>query len=338
MKFIHFGCWNNERCSSDGTNGISLTMRKLNSYIQENSVDFLTVAGDNYYPPKGTAGKKFIIEDFASGFNCLPQTIKKYLIFGNHDIEDVVIDETELPVKCKILDEQIKIAELNNTVEIFNDVLFKVINNTLIIMLDTNLYDRKIVSTPISETCYSKLFNSLLNKSGLTLGDLIGYQNCFVKNILQSNSEVNNVIFIGHHPIYSIKNKNDKKNVFKLSKFIDFFKQVSSLLIGKKIYYLCADTHMYQEGTIRILPSLEIKQYVVGTGGAEQDKIYEPDNTIIEEGTQVYIKSNEKKEFGFLTVDIGDSEPSFEFISANPGLVGLVGGSLKKYRILNKKL
>jgi hypothetical protein len=338
MKFIHFGCWNNGQCSSDGTNGLSLAMQKLNSYVKENSVDFITVAGDNYYPPKGSTGKKFIIEDFSSGFNCLPSTVKKYLIFGNHDIEDVVIDETKLPVKCKILDKQIEIAEEDDSVEIFNDVLFKVINNTLIIMLDTNLYDRKIVSTPISETCYSKLFNSLVKKSELTLGDLIGYQNCFVKNILQSNSEVNNVIFIGHHPIYSIKNKSGSKNAFKLSRFIDFFKQISSLLIGKKIYYLCADTHMYQEGTIRILPDLEIKQYVVGTGGAEQDKIYEPDNTIVEDGIQVYTKSNEKKEFGFLTVDINDSGLNFEFISANQKPVGMVGGSLKKYKILNKKI
>ena len=81
MKFIHFGCWNNGQCSSDGTNGLSLTMQKLNSYVKENSVDFITVAGDNYYPPKGSAGKKFIIEDFTSGFSCLPLTIKKYLIF-----------------------------------------------------------------------------------------------------------------------------------------------------------------------------------------------------------------------------------------------------------------
>lgn len=333
MKFIHFGCWNNGQCSLEGTNGISLTMRKLNSYIQEKTIDFITVAGDNYYPPKGELGKKFIIEDFYSGFNCLPKTIKKYLIFGNHDIEDVVIDDSELPVKCKILDEQIKIAEENNTVEIFNDVLFKVINNTLIIMLDTNLYDRKIINTPINETCYSKLFNGLINKSGLTLGDLIGYQNCFVKDVLQSNSKVNNIILIGHHPIYSIKNKKGTKNVFKLSKFIDFLKNISSLLIGKNIYYLCADTHIYQEGLIKILPDLEIKQYVVGTGGAEQDEIYTLDNTIIENGLLVYEKLNEKREWGFLTVDIGETDLSFEFISAN---TGLLGGYTKKYKIINK--
>lgn len=75
MKFIHFGCWNNGNCSSDGANGLSLTMKKLNSYIEEKTetldeIEFIVIAGDNYYPPKGET-KKFIEDDFISGFTPL---------------------------------------------------------------------------------------------------------------------------------------------------------------------------------------------------------------------------------------------------------------------------
>lgn len=344
MKFIHFGCWNNGLCSTDGTNGLSLTMRKLNSYILSNTIEFITIAGDNYYPPKSSKGKIFNSKNFVSGFDCLPKTIKKYLIFGNHDIEDVIIDNSEKEINCKLLDEQIKIIEGNNSVEIFNDVIFKVIDKTLVIMLDTNLYDREITDTPINKTCYSKLFNKFINKSELTINELIGYQNCFVKDILKSHTDVKNIIFIGHHPIYSIKNKKGQKDEIELIRFIDFLKHIAKFLIDKNIYYLCADTHMYQEGTINILPNLTIKQYIVGTGGAEQDSIYSEDNKIVENDLIVYTKTNEKKEFGFLEVEINDSVVNYKFISANPENITsslLTGGHNKKYRkyvIVKKKL
>jgi hypothetical protein len=336
MKFIHFGCWNNGGCGAEKTNGLSLMTKKLNSYIDANSIDFITVAGDNYYPPKSDLGKKFIEDDFFSGFSCLPKIKTKYLLFGNHDIEDVVIDSDGRAIKCKLLDEQIKIAEANNTIKIFNDVLFKVIGSTLIIMFDSNLYDREVIDTPISDTCYAQLFNNLVNKSGLTLGNLIQYQNEDIERILDAVSGATNVIFIAHHPIYSIKNKKGGKNVFALNLFVDFLKTIDEKLLGKKVYYLCADTHLYQEGVVNISPKLNIRQYVVGTGGADQDEIFSSDNTIVKNGITVYTKGIEKKEWGFLEVDISGEHVNFKFISANPGLVG--GSNIKKYRITNRKL
>ena len=43
----------------------------------------------------------------------------------------------------------------------------------------------------------------------------------------------------------------------------------------QKYYYLCADLHLYQEGTV-LLPiddgeQMQIQQYIVGTGGTELD-------------------------------------------------------------------
>jgi hypothetical protein len=344
MKFIHFGCWNNGTCSVDGTNGMSLTMRKLNSYLEFNPVEFIVLAGDNYYPQKSIMGKNFNTLNFYSGFCCLPQKVKKYLIFGNHDLEDVIINEDEEEIECKLLDEQIKITEGNDTIEIFNDVIYKIIDNTLVIMLDTNLYDRELINIPISKSCYSKLFNKFINKSDLTIRELIGYQNCFIIDVIKTYPTVVNVILIGHHPIYSIKNKKGQKNENKLPRFIDFLKQIKNLLISKNIYYLCADTHLYQSGIINIAPDFSIMQHIVGTGGAEQDNIYLEDDYIKENDKIVYVKTNEQKEFGFLEVEIIDSTVNFNFISANSttesiksiGLDQVHNKKYKKYKIIKQ--
>lgn len=333
MKFIHFGCWNNGGCSETGTNGLSLMTKKLREYVSSNPIEFLAVAGDNYYPKKDEEGKHFNKAEFLSGFDCLPKEIKKYLIFGNHDIEDKVIDETSVPINCKLLDEQKKIVEENNTYEIFDDVIHKVIGDTLIIMFDSNLYENK-EDKKIIDTCYSQLFAGFVNKTVLKIKDLMSYQNCYIKDLLTTHLDKKNIIFIGHHPIYSIKNKKENKDAYKLDRFISFIKQIQTILLEKNIYYLCADTHLYQEGRVFITPEIEIKQYIVGTGGAEQDKIYVVDNDIIENGHLVYRKSIERREFGFLEVDIGDSDINFKFISATE-MSG--GNKFKKYKILKKK-
>lgn len=332
MKFIHFGCWNNGLCG-DNTNGLSLTMRKLNSYLETNPVDWIVIAGDNYYPTKDSGGKRFNLIEFESGFNCLPKTLTKYLIFGNHDIDDVIIKDDGTEIKCKLLLSQQSLAEHDSTIKIFNDVMYKKVDNTLIIMLDTNLYTWTDLTTKVSDTCYAKLFNNLVNKSDLSIGNLIKYQNCRIKEIIQLNKSLNNIIFIGHHPIYSIKNKSGKKIVNKLTNFINFFKGIEHVLQEKTIYYLCADTHLYQSGTITISDKLNIIQYIVGTGGAEQDTPYLLDDTVIDAGSIVYSKTSDIKKYGFLVVHI-DRDINFEFVQADNPMVG--GNYNKKYTI--KKL
>jgi hypothetical protein len=335
MKFVHFGCWNNGLCSESGTNGLSIMTKKLNEYILTNSIEFLTVAGDNYYPKKELTGKKFNDVEFNSGFECLPKQIKKYLIFGNHDIDDIIVNDEGVALKCKILEEQIKKAEDNNTFEIFNDVLHKIIGNTLIIMFDSNLYEEDKTKF-IRDTCYNKLFNSFVEKSELKIKDLIDYQNTFISDLITTNPTVKNIIFIAHHPIYSIKSKIKNsveiKDDYETTNLIIFLKNIQELLVGKKIYHLCADTHIYQEGIIILSPTISIKQYIVGTGGASQDNIYSLDNTILKDDVVVYRKFNEKKEFGFLEVEILDDDVKCNFISASV----MRGGGLKKYKILKK--
>ena len=54
MKFIHFGCWNNLN------NGqLMLVMNKLKEKVNEETYQFISVAGDNYYPLKEKEEKKY---------------------------------------------------------------------------------------------------------------------------------------------------------------------------------------------------------------------------------------------------------------------------------------
>jgi hypothetical protein len=57
MSFIHFGCWNNGLCNTDeNLNGLSRVMSYLGNYDQQ--VNFVVVAGDNYYDTEGKKIRK----------------------------------------------------------------------------------------------------------------------------------------------------------------------------------------------------------------------------------------------------------------------------------------
>jgi len=56
MKFIHFGCWGNGLCAPGQDNGLTKMTTLLNKYVSQpenkDNIEFITVAGDNYYPSK----------------------------------------------------------------------------------------------------------------------------------------------------------------------------------------------------------------------------------------------------------------------------------------------
>lgn len=106
MKFIHFGCWNKDKCDMTlKNNGLSQTMSKLNDFVKKNKdIEFITIAGDNYYPDKKGKEKEkkektMIAENFLSGVNCLPKHILKYVLLGNHEFDKVKVDGNETD-KC----------------------------------------------------------------------------------------------------------------------------------------------------------------------------------------------------------------------------------------------
>ena len=338
--FIQFGCWNQGKCDIDaGTNPVSSVMHKLREVInEEKKPEFICVAGDNYYPEKFSKKQKIIKPDnLISGFNCLPPDIEIDMIMGNHDLatnynEDhkthYINNDTDIePINSCFILEQEKRQSSNNNI---NLVLHKsrLINRTLILMIDTTMYDDSDVNEALS--CYSTLLNTRPNIP--TVEELRATQLEFVLRAIRENiGNFENVVIIGHHPIVGMKfKKDDQKNkIFQpLPMFIDLLRQIYLELIesSMKYYYLCADTHLYQQGSVKIVvdsgKNMNIEQYIVGTGGTELDNNITDnafDNNKIDPRLRVTYTINESKEkYGFLKCNIGD-EVTCEFIEADTG-------------------
>ena len=92
-----------------------------------------------------------------------------------------------------------------------------------------------------------------------------------------------NIFIIGHDPIFSHKIKKDKttgvNNYYRDSRpMFDFLFDIANLtdISQKNIYYLCADTHNFQDINLQITHNekiYNIREIVSGTGGAEPDSI-----------------------------------------------------------------
>jgi len=324
MKFIHFGCWNNGSCDIDtGDNGLSQTMKKLNNYIESNQIDFLTIAGDNYYPDKkkvnGVKIKNMKTSDFNSGVKCLPKDIKKYVILGNHEYDNMLKDGVESH-NCHLLETQQQIfsdPELNTT--FFNDVISIRKENTLIIMIDTTIYEEKDSNTLVSGSCYDKVFVGIDRRD--TVNDLINHQGTKVNSILTENLDTTNIILIGHHPIISVRAKEKDGRIKNKAEVIkglqDLFVSMKDKVSDKKLFYLCADTHLYQKGTVQIDELPIINQYICGTGGADQDDCEICDLKEVSEKGLTYKIDECHKIFGFLVVSDNGENLSFEFINSS---------------------
>jgi hypothetical protein len=327
MKIIHFGCWNLGKCAQDETNGLTTMTKLLNKYCTENKdIDFISIAGDNYYPNKsevdGVKIKKINKENLLSGFGCLPHNVTKYVILGNHDIEDITVNDEGKIEKCESLTIQQKL-KLN----IFNDIIKIEIDDCLILMIDTTLYEFEDTSTNIIDTCYNKipLFRYKKNESK-TIQDLINYQNSEVDRLITETTK-NNIIIIGHHPIIGIRfnKKGGKTQIYTSDGLGNLFKKIKT---KKNLTYMCADIHAYQEGIVKI-NELNIHQFIVGTGGGSPD-LLPPTLEKVHVDYIEYEVINQSNSYGFLLIEKKEgSDIKFTFI----------GDSIKdfKYKYLKYK-
>jgi len=329
MRFIQFGCWNQlkerEKCDKLNPSGnpLSKVMTVLNEYTREwsNIDDFIIVSGDNYYPGKETTKyktgtvfngevltedlkikkKKIYIEDLESGFNCLPTNIEIDMILGNHDLETQKIkkptlyledDTLETRGSCIILNTE---NELSKRLPNVNFGLFitkyDTVSKTLILMIDTSIYDEDDWSEYLP--CYKYLVDRNAAESDEDYKERIrSFQKDKIMNeiIKHEPDGIMNIIISGHHPISGYKLKiGDEKNIsnIKENKFVilgnnlipfihllkEIYQQVNDIRV--RYYYLCADLHLYQQGKIELNIDSEnamlIEQYIVGTGGTELD-------------------------------------------------------------------
>jgi len=283
-NFIHFGCWNNlnKGCLLNVTN---LLKDRLKDAAKQ-KIDFLTIAGDNYYPKKEKVGvkkNKIIIPSLLEeGFAHLPKEIPIYMILGNHDLETNtggnnffitdLNDQVEKDV-CSIINYEQKSTIKNREIEynLFKEMMLE--NGTLIIMIDTSMYS-------VDAYKYLPCYKEFLSKgSDYSVDELKTKQLELIKTaITKYKDDVKNLILIGHHPIIGLKEKDNKNaNIQDIIEFDTVLKEIYSILSDDVTYfYLCADVHLYQEGEIGLKiddkSTMKIKQYIVGTGGTDLDK------------------------------------------------------------------
>jgi hypothetical protein len=326
-NFIHFGCWNYKKCDSanltdpvkpEDTN-ITRVMKTLKKYIDksidknieknQNKPEFLTVAGDNYYFLKNKKTdiqgeqKIFNQEFLLSGFNCLPKNIKKYVLIGNHDLENI-----ENPLKapdCSILETQKKfVSDGGNNIVLDSDrtgpIMHHVLDDsTIVIMLDTTMYEESEKAIKKVMKCYEKMFE--MNALGVPVNENVLEKikvmrdnqkqrlADYISSLTAKAGTIKNIIVVGHHPLFDLKTKKDdesgkiktKEEVMPLLNELYYETIYAPLQLvnsGIKYFYLCADLHQYQTGTVTITdadsarPLLVIQQYIAGTGGTELEK------------------------------------------------------------------
>jgi len=385
MKFIQFGCWNEYSCDKNmpERNPVSMVMNKLNSMAP--NVDFIIVSGDNYYPGKDVqkikAGetyngvvlkedikikkKKIDRNDIVSGFNCLPSSVEVNIILGNHDLvsqKDNVYKledgEYEPEGACTILKTEQSISTTNNLNLSYYMSKYDDSTKTLIIMMDTSMYSTDDVSEFLS--CYKYLIDredSLSDDEYIQKIRQTQYEK-IVADLTRHSGEIKNLIISGHHPISGYKLKlGENKDKFvilgdDLEPFINVLTSIYSKIGGDAVnyYYLCADLHMYQQGTVKLqvddINQMTINQYIVGTGGttldpnpfSEEYKAIKKNrldviNVPIISGKHRFIMSDEDISIsnanyghGFILCEIGDV-PQFSFV-----LIKTVSGGRKTKR------
>lgn len=264
-KIATFGCWNNYKMVDS-----RIPMKNVTDYlktVQDNYSD-LIILGDNYYsqnstkitdPKSGLKIKKieFNQKEFNDGFEMI-ETIgipNKYLIMGNHDLEDTILDNC---IGLKLQKDKsdkfnIKFPYGKHKVTVGD-------SNYKYIFIDTNLYNMidKV------NTCFDTIENKNVN-------ELLDEQNRFIIEEL-NDSSIKKFLIFGHEPLVTLKSKIlIEQEIRKDNSILN--EELLKILFdsGKEIIYVCADVHMYQNGIIKNSKGKTIQQIVCGTGGGDKD-------------------------------------------------------------------
>ena len=356
---------------------INSVMRQLETTLKtaKTKHDFIIIAGDNYYPTKpeknkstkkekketsdldkkkDKEGKIIMKANLESGFHCLPSDIEINIILGNHDLETsrekkMYIEDTANEEKgdCLIMQlEQAVIREKNDERTdkgISNEISLDLYKhkwlglNTLVLMVDTSMYDTDDATTFLP--CY----NVKTGKEYQDIEELHTEQQEFVTRMIDRYYDrIETIIVIGHHPITGYKYKNEMTKLIRsFPGLMNLFLFIQARLSAKQLnyYYLCADLHLYQIGTITITdvvttqPIMSIKQYIVGTGGTKLDNspflmpdLPMPDDTVCFKSAtieasyamtpeQLSLSTSEK--YGFLECELYKRQMYFKFIDAD---------------------
>ena len=328
---------------------------------------------------KETPDKRIIIKDLMDGFNMLPKDIPIKMILGNHDLETNKPDKRSYTLQylkddisalepdgeCAILKAEKNIIYDSNNIT-FGIHHEKVVNNTLVLMIDTSLYDE--VDVVDFEVCYRVAVEKQTNIENLRLD-----QSAFIHGQISANPGIQNIIIIGHHPITGYKKKGEVKLTSIFPLFINELEAIvqhrADQLRDKQhranqqqadqqqanqqqanqqqtLTYLCADLHLFQEGIVTLPSGAEIHQLIVGTGGTAIEDTYAHSEILssverdvdVEHVDIMPVKKVSYKMIGenifahgFLVCDCSGFKPIFTFMQSDAILAAadVVGGNKK---------
>ena len=287
--------------------------------------------------PNEVKFKEIFHERLVNGFDLLiqataPRDVPVHMIFGNHDLEtnsgktarkqtlffgnvdegqdgtdlskfsnaqlrQRLIDEGRLEGDCAILN--IEENHFSQNIRLFNSIYME--DNTLIIMLDTSMYE---IDSKAYLHCYKTFFRQFgrhlyipldFDISSANIHQIQEYQQRCIQLAIERairRGNIRNLVVIGHHPIVNVKTKNETAFIttdipaFK-SVLVNMIQQIANPTERQiNVTYLCADLHLFQCGDIYIENEASvnhpflIKQFIVGSGGTELDDPIPADNKV----------------------------------------------------------
>ena len=250
--FYHFGCWGRIDDKKQSDSHVFNVLKDIKTQIKgKHPPNFITVAGDNYYPKKhktsytdlnGESIKIKILrkENVQHLIDSLSSDVPTYVLYGNHEMNDSTLRNNKLENnidyttvhydRCDALSIQKKTATTpaNSNIKMFKNVLSTALSNTLFIMVDTTLYDVVHNEDNTHTQCYEDMLTNNSN-SNVSAGVEVNIENASMsrrqrlkntqlKQVLKILNDDNlsrkrNIVFVGHHPIASIYGSNEKKKM-----------------------------------------------------------------------------------------------------------------------------
>jgi hypothetical protein len=130
-------------------------------------------------------------------------------------------------------------------------------------------------------SCYKHVLNKNVNT-------LKQEQKNFIVNTLKLiNNKIYNisdVVFFGHEPLLTFKQKKKTKMTLIISDLLEILFKEKTKYTNISFHWICADYHVYQNSIIhsKSEPKLNITQWIFGTGGGELDELVEDADLDIE--------------------------------------------------------
>ena len=296
-----FGCWNVGCAESTG-------QRQLTNEIIKRKEQFnkLIVAGDNVYPVKTDKSASAVIAIIQTGFNCLNSIdIDTSIILGNHDAEQTNPGPEPGPGPKPICMSDIQKSHATGKMHIHDTVTHE--------QIDCGNFKVNLIYTNTNHFVDDKEYKKLNCYEPSTKQQIEFDQINKIRQMVDYSDNTYNFI-IGHHPIFYLLHKEPwtmNDSGLKMN-FLVMMKEISIQLAthGKRLYYLCADEHLYQH-----FDCLNLTQIISGTGGANLD----PAQSL---GNQ-YLVGNKKHPFCENTIKYGAGISSYGYVSINIDEIGV---------------